>query len=303
MPILRPAFATFWARGRLSAYEAACLASYGRHGYTITIYSYDTVTNIPSTVIQRSAMDVVDPKFLNGFRIRGVPSLSHFSDLFRYSLFQKTSQIWVDSDMLLLRPIDIVLQPTVLAREDRRTLCGAVMRLDNTDPALARLVLEAEAAASRDLVWGETGPDLLTKVFGSAIVAQALGPELFFPIHYNDFWKVFLPEYYDECEELCSRGFSLHLWNNIITKAGIWKDVLPPQGSYLERCFVENGVADLFVGTYPATAMQHIIDNYRMRMSGSLKDVTRLAQLALPGLRRRSVRQIERLRQRLTTRK
>ena len=293
----KPAFATFWARGGLSAYEAACLASYTRHGYDITLYSYGEVTNLPPAVIRRPAGDIVDEKFTHGFRIKGVSSLSHFSDLFRYALFQKTSQIWVDSDMFLLRPIDIVLPQTLLVREDARTLCGAIMRIDHADGALATLVTRAEAAASRDLVWGETGPNLLTTILGAEIVAKAYGPQLFFPIHYDEFWKVFLPEHYDECEALCSNGYTLHLWNNIVTKVGIWKDVLPPRGSYLERRFVEDGMADLFQGAFPAPAMRYVIDNYRMRMSGSLDDVKRLAQLTLPGIKRRAARQIERLRQ------
>ena len=297
-----PAFATFWARGRLSAYEAACLASYTRHGYDITIYSYGEVTNLPPEVIRRPAGEIVEEKFIDGFRIKGVSSLSHFSDLFRYALFQKTSKIWVDSDMFLLRPIDIVLPQTLLAREDARTLCGAIMRIDHADSALATLLTRAEAAASRDLVWGETGPDLLTAILGAEIVTKSYGPELFFPIHYDEFWKVFLPEHFEECNALCSNGYTLHLWNNIITKVGIWKDVLPPHGSYLERRFVEDGMADLFQGVFPASAMRYVIDNYRMRMSGSLKDVRRLAQLTLPGIKRRTARQIERLRQRFAAR-
>ena len=302
MLIQKPSFATFWAKGRLSAYEAACLASYTRHGYDVTLYSYGEVTNLPPQITRRPAGEIVDEAFSKGFRIKGVSSLSHFSDLFRYTLFQKSSQIWVDSDMFLLRPFDIELPQTLLAREDARTLCGAIMRLDREDGALATLVARAEAAALRDLVWGETGPGLLTAVFGTDIVAGAYGPELFFPIHYNDFWKVFLPEHYEECSELCRGGYTLHLWNNIVTKAGIWKDVLPPQGSYLERRFAEDGMAHLFQGVFPAAEMRHVIDNYRMRLSGSLHDVKRLVQLTLPGVKRRTARGVERLRQHLTRR-
>ena len=299
MTAQKPTFATFWARGRLSAYEAACLASYTRHGYDVTLYSYGDVTNLPSLVNWRSASEIVDEKFTHGFRVRGISSLSHFSDLFRYELFQKTSEIWVDSDMFLLRPFNIALPPTLLAREDTRTLCGAIMRLNREDGALATLVARAQAAASRDLVWGETGPNLLTAVFGTAVVANAYGPELFFPIHYNEFWKVFLPEHYEECDALCRGGYTLHLWNNIVNKVGIWKDVLPPHGSYLERRFVEDGMADLFQGVFPAAAMRNVIDNYRMRMSGSLNDVKRLLRLTLPGLQRRATRSLQRLRQHL----
>ena len=296
------AFATFWAGQHISAYEAACLASFIRRGAAMTVYSYGPIDNLPEGVVLRNAGEVVDERFVDGFKIKGKPSLSHFSDLFRYRLFQQSDTIWADSDMYLLRSIDMPLAANVLAREDADTLCGAIMRLDRDDPALDTLVSRTEAIAQRELIWGATGPKLLTAVFGPGVIAAAHDPALFFPVHYDAFWKVFLPEYRDECEALCEGAYTLHLWNNIVTKVGVWKDVLPPEGSFLHALFTRDGMAPLFQGTFPADVMRIVIDNYRMRLSGNFADVSKLARLALPGLKRRTVRQLDRVRDRIMAR-
>jgi hypothetical protein len=54
-----------------------------------------------------------------------------------------------------------------------------------------------------------------------------------------------------------------------------------------------------FIGTMSAPVMRHIIDNYRMRMNGNLNDVRRLARMVVPGLRRRTTRHYNWLRERL----
>jgi hypothetical protein len=299
MTTTMPIFATFWAGSRISAYEAACLSSFSRLGYQMTVYSYAPIDNLPAGVSSRSALEIVDERYMSAFLIKGVPSLSHFSDLFRYRLFQTTDAIWVDSDMYLLREFETELPSTLLARESEDELCGAIMRLSRADQALARLVKRTEAVAGRELVWGATGPRLLTEVFGSRVLKASFGPETFFPVHYDEFWKVFLPRYRDECAELCRRANTLHLWNNVVGKVGVWKDVLPPPGSYLHEQFVANGMTDLFQGVFPADVMENVIDNYRMRMSGAFGDITKLARLAIPGLRRRTLRRLDWVRDRI----
>ena len=304
IPIIpAPAFAMFWAGESVSAYEAACMSSFVRHGYALNVYSYGGISNLPSGAALCSAHDIVDEKYVRAYLIKGKPSLSHFSDLFRYRLFQKTDFIYVDTDLYLLRPFDFVFPKTVLALEDKANICGAIMRIDRASPLLAQLVARTEKLAGRDLVWGETGPRLVTSAFGNDIAwKNAFRPDLFFPIHYNEFWKTFLPEHREECESLCRGAYTLHLWNNIVGKVGVWKEVLPPEGCYLERRFVEDGFGHLFQGTFPVDAMRHVIDNYRMRLSGSLDDVRRILQLALPALSRRATRRLGSLRHQLIVR-
>ncbi len=299
MTTSNPSFATFWSGRRLGGYEAACLSSFSRLGYQMTVYSYGGIDNLPDGVSSRPAAEIVDERFESAFLIKGVPSPSHFSDLFRYRLFQRTDAIWVDSDMFLLRSFEQDLPTTLLARESEDNLCGAIMRLSRDDPALSCLVERTEAVAGRELAWGETGPRLLTAVFGSRVLNASFGPELFFPVHYDEFWKVFLPRYRTECEDLCRNATTLHLWNNVVGKVGVWKDVLPPPGSYLHEQFVAHGLTDLFHGVFPADVMENVIDNYRMRMSGAFGDITKLAHLVIPGLRRRTLRRLDWVRDRI----
>ena len=81
-------------------------------------------------------------------------------------------------------------------------------------------------------------------------------------------------------------GPRLHLWNNVAGRIGVWKHVLPAPGSYLLDQFVAHGLTDLFHGVFPTDVMENVIDNYRMRMIGAFGDITKLAHLVRPGLRR-----------------
>ena len=267
----RPSFASFWAGGPLSPYEKACLHSFLKYGYEVTLFTFQkTIEGIPDKLAVENASVIVDEKYTKKFCYKGKPSLSHFSDLFRYRLFEKTDMIWIDCDMLLLKEFGSFKFPgTVLAKEHATSLCGAIMRLDNNHPALPRLVARTTELAEKDLIWGDTGPRLLTKVFGSGISAEAFAPEVFFPLHFKFFWKAFLPEYADECAELCRNSYTMHLWNNIVVDLGIWKDFMPPKGSFLSNRFCADGSDGYFRDTYPEDVMRSMVQNWRGRFSGA----------------------------------
>ena len=43
-------FGTFWAGPRLSAFEAACLQSFAVRGHPVTLFSFESVENVPAGV-------------------------------------------------------------------------------------------------------------------------------------------------------------------------------------------------------------------------------------------------------------
>jgi hypothetical protein len=267
--VTTPSFATFWAGKTVSPFEAACITSFVARGYAYTVFSYETIDNLPDGVDLRDAREITDEGNVSRFLIRGRPNLSHFSDLFRYELFRRTEHIWVDTDMLLLRSFDLASYDELLAREDASMLCGAIMRLDGTNPALATLIERTEGLRDRELVWGATGPRLLTSVFGrQAVMDRAYPPERFFPIHYDQSWKVFLPERREECGELCRSAITTHLWNDRVVKIGIWKRFGPPVGSFLETQFRLDGSLRFFDDLYPESVMQNMVENWRFRCEG-----------------------------------
>ena len=264
-----PSFATFWAGKTLSAFEVACARSFIVRGYDYTVFSYDTVENLPEGARRGDAREITEEANASRFLIKGYPNLSHFSDLFRYELFKKTDHIWVDMDMLLLRPLDLPRYDQLLAKEEPHSLCGAIMRLNGDHPSLDTLIARTEALRDKDLVWGATGPKLLTSVFGKhAVNAGAYAPESFFPIHFNEAWKMFLPEFREECERLCESAYTLHLWNDRMVKIGIWKLFCPPAGSFLESRFRADDSLDLFSGVYPLGVIRSMIENWRIRCEG-----------------------------------
>ncbi len=282
----RPSFATFWAGERVSAFEAACATSFLARGYAYTVFSYDKISNLPDGVTLRDAGEITDEANAGRFLIKGRPNLSHFSDLFRYELFKRTDHIWIDMDMLLLRPFDLPSYDELLAKEDPSTLCGAIMRLDGSQPELATLIARTEALRDQELVWGATGPRLLTAVFDrQTIMQKAYDPGLFFPVHYDQSWKMFLPAFYEECAALCRPAYTVHLWNDRVMKIGVWKRFCPPVGSFLERQFRADGSRRLFDDVYPEGVMQNMVENWRFRCEGGDIGLGQWLRQALPSAR------------------
>ncbi len=265
----QPSFATFWAGKTISAFEAACILSFLRRGYKYTVFSYDAIENLPDGTSLQDAREITDETNVNRFIIRGRANLSHFSDLFRYELFKRTDHIWIDADMLMLRPLALPSYDQLIAKEDPVTLCGAIMRLDSTHSRLDTLIEKTKALRDHELVWGATGPRLLTAVFDRrTIMQEACDAKFFFPVHYDQSWKMFLPEFRDECIELCSSAYTTHLWNDRVMKIGIWKRFCPPAGSFLETCFRADDSLEFFDDVYPENVMQNMVENWRFRCEG-----------------------------------
>ncbi len=283
----QPTFASFWAGAPPSPFELACFHSFARRGYDLVVYSYDRFDGMPDWLTFRDASEITSRADLELYIYDGKPNLSHFSDLFRYRLFQETDRIWVDADIFLMRPFDFDLPTSIFAKETETSLCAAVMRLDRADPRLDELVTRTRALAGKSLFWGETGPRLMTSVFGKTdAFKDAFAPSTFYPVLYDVFWKVFLPEQRDACEAMCEQGYTLHLWNNIVVQLGVWKSLAPPEGSYLHELFAKDGSLEFFSGTYPAAVMRRMVENWRGRFSGEDVGLGNLArQLAPSALR------------------
>lgn len=104
-----------------------------------------------------------------------------------------------------------------------------------------------------NLSWGDTGPRLLTAIHG---MKAGLPESLFYPVHFDDYYKVFLPKYPDECSALCTDSYALHLWNNRVVKMGLFKRIGPPAGSFLHQVFARTGANSLFREFYPTSVMR-----------------------------------------------
>jgi hypothetical protein len=175
----------------------------------------------------------------------------------------------------------------LVAREAPNRICPAILRLARNDARLPGLVAATEGKMDRELVWAETGPGLMTQVFGGdAIMRDALPSSYFFAISHTDFWRAFLPEEREWCERVTASSVGVHLWNNIVTSLGYWKKLAPPQGSFLHERFAEDGSLHLFSDCYPDQVITRMVQNYRNSLNGAALGVGSVLRQAVPSVRR-----------------
>lgn len=216
----------------------------------------------------------------------GKPNLSHFSDYFRYEMISKESLVWFDMDLIVLREMATLPKNNLVVKEIQGGINGALLYIDNTT-TLKEITSRLTGKLDKNLRWGETGPRLLGEVFGQSGTADIVyGPEQFYPIEHYDIWKILLPEYADECSSLCVDAYTLHLFNNIIVSMAYWKDIAPPQGSFLYDRLSELEALHLFKHTYPESVMRQLIDNFRLRQNGKALGIRTLIRELLPSIRR-----------------
>lgn len=277
--------ASFWAGARMPALDKACLLSFVFGGHSVTLYSFEEIEGLPDGIILRDAREIAPFESREAFLYRGEPNLTHFSDYFRYRLLAHSQHMWIDTDMLMLRPLDFGPVVNLFAKETDKSICNAILRIPSDDPALAEVIRRTERLMHTELVWGATGSRLLNRVFGPmAVLEQAHAPTDFFPIHFDDFWKPFLPECAEECADASRTAYTLHLWNNIVVRMGVWKELAPPEGSFLWACLRDRGLLYFFRDTYPVDVMRHMVTNWKLRKNGADIGMLKLARQVFPSI-------------------
>jgi hypothetical protein len=161
---MRPDVVTFW-HGPLDALRRLCLRSQLAAGHHVTVYSFEPLAGLPDGVDNAGAEAILPRAFAERLR----PSqpdgswrdwtLLQFSDFFRMRLMaQRASpddaRIWLDADVLLLKPIEIDPAKPYFAWERPRQLGNSVLYLPSDD-----LIVAAFAAL---LQQDELTPDWLS---------------------------------------------------------------------------------------------------------------------------------------------
>ncbi|WP_083656774.1 hypothetical protein [Mongoliimonas terrestris] len=283
---------TFWHGASLTPLDLACLLSFVHHGFKVTIYAYGPLKGLPADIAVADAGEIVDRKYLDGFVVQGKPSLQHFSDYFRYRMFERTGSTWIDTDLVCLSDFSVPTSGNLFAYETATSVNNAIMRIDPAEPGLKPLIAETESFAfGSGMEWGATGPILVSRSFGKDAFADAHPSCVFYPIPWETWWKPFLPSARAEAEALCKGARTLHLWNNIVEKSGYWKAIAPPEGSFLHEVFRRQGTLDLFEATYPERVVEHLTQNYLNSQTADHMTVRQLVGITIPralaGMRKR----------------
>ena len=129
-----PDVVTFW-HGPLDRLRQTCLRSQVAAGHKVTVYSFGTIAGLPDGVAHADAETILPYSFSERLR-PAQPDGSwrdwttlQFSDFFRMRLMAQSAGLWLDADVLLLKPAEIDPAKPYFAWERPRQLGNSVLYL------------------------------------------------------------------------------------------------------------------------------------------------------------------------------
>src|ERR1700710_2108552 len=148
---MRPHIVSFW-HGPLDALRLTCLRSQVAAGHKVTVYSFEPLAQLPDGVGNAEAEAILPRAFAERLRPTGPDGVwrdwttLQFSDFFRMRLMARHAGLWLDADVLLLKPIEIDPAKPYFAWERRRQLGNSVLYLppDSSIVAAFEELLEQE---------------------------------------------------------------------------------------------------------------------------------------------------------------
>ena len=139
---MRPDVVTFW-HGPLDRLRLTCLRSQVAAGHKVTVYSFDPLPQLPDGVGNAEAEAILSHAFSEKLRPPQPDgtwrdwTLLQFSDFFRMRLMARNAGLWLDPDVLLLKPVEIDAAKPFFAWERPRQLGNSVLYLPPRDPIVA----------------------------------------------------------------------------------------------------------------------------------------------------------------------
>lgn len=229
--------ASFWVDAPLGPIEQVSALSFLDVGHDLIVYSTGPLDGLPPGVELRDANEILSTA--NIVKHRRTGSVALYSDLFRYALLNRTGHIWVDLDIVALRPFPDDLEYLV-GYESENEVNGAVLRLPKNSAALAKLsqynaqtrgyppflkgfrrfryMLKSFGMGMHisDWPWGSIGPRGLTHfLVETSEIEQALPVETFYPIPFQQADRFARPHDLT-FESFAQETFAVHLWGKAL---------------------------------------------------------------------------------------
>lgn len=217
----------FWSGPRPNEITLLSLRSFVHHGHAVNLYTYDPpqelARQVPPGVAVRPADDVVSRAIYEECLARS--EVRYFSDIFRYAALYEFGGWWVDTDVVLLRPLPAVSGYLLCSQwsgiESGHLLVGDVIyapRASTHMLLLYRQALQCLRAPGGDRAFGAVGPKLLTDYAlrqAPDLKKYVFSPTLFNAIDWSEI-DLFLSAEREAWELVSdSRVIGLHLWNKM----------------------------------------------------------------------------------------
>jgi hypothetical protein len=181
---------SLWIGNRLSTLERMCVNSFLVNGFDFDLYTYGPLENIPPGTTLKDGNEIIAEDMIPRFRYsKGRPSVTAFSNIFRYKLLLDRGGIWVDMDVVCLRPFGL---GSDYCFQIGRSLDGTryIESAFIAAPKGSRLMRECyeQSLGFIDMAveWGTYGPDLLERCIKQLGLTRFATRRLFFPIFWDE---------------------------------------------------------------------------------------------------------------------
>jgi len=229
---------SLWIGNTLSQLEKLSIQSFLDHGHQYHLYAYEDVADLPAGAVLKDANEILSASLI--FQYSDRKTYAAFSNVFRYKLLLERGGIWVDTDVIGLRPVDLadehVFASELVKRRDGTGFDVIVSTCMIKAPIGSAVMAHAlQTSRSKDwntVRWGELGPRLLAPVVAEQGMQRFVQPPaIFCPIGPLE-WRRFIdPEPPAVPAEACA----LHFLNEMWRREGQDKDAEFPASCLYER--------------------------------------------------------------------
>jgi hypothetical protein len=237
--------ANFFWHGNITLYEYACISSFVKNNFKVQVFAFDDNLKIPAGATLRFAGDIMPKEQLYSYTLSGQKgSMAGFADAFRLHLLKKKEGWWFDADVLCLKDVSVFVEnvrskPKLLSMgyQNSKYINNAVIYAD--DDSFVESMLNRLKSLGNTVQWGEIGPRLITEIINRFGYMDYVDPvEKYYPIDNVDLIKLFDPEFNSWSHTKVNNAYAVHLWNDVLRRFCIPKNVLPPDGSYLYEIII-----------------------------------------------------------------
>ena len=218
-----PPVKALWIGSKLNNIHLLSIASFLKNGHPYHLYAYDRPENIPSGVCNYSAAEILPKEEVFAYKTEpGLGSYSAVSNLFRYLLLVKTGGIWVDADVICLRPFlfnqEHYFAAQTLSTESARVATTCVMKAPVGSPIMQSCATEAALFDKETLQWAQAGPKLLQRVLKETGIKYTLAYSWeFCPVDWDEYQMIAKPEY---SMLVPQAAYAIHLWHEMWRRQG-----------------------------------------------------------------------------------
>jgi hypothetical protein len=222
-------FGSLWIGNPLSKVEQTALASFIYYGHSFTLFVYDMDMKVPNGVVKVDANEIIPESEI--FKVQN--SYGPFADMFRYTMIKKTGLIWTDTDSICLKA-SWNFGEYIFGFEEEQRLANGILKMPQDSELIDFLIDNSVKYDKSKIVWSEIGPLLVTKgAKRFKVLRYAQPPEVFYPVHFWQWKKIWLKDYTNEVLDKCKNAHTLQIWNQFLNREGIDKNKLP-KGSAIE---------------------------------------------------------------------